>query len=126
MAEREGAERLNDYFSKEEFACRCRCGMDSVSAELIEALTDVRQHFNSPVQVTSGNRCKARNAAVGGEPGSKHMEGIAADFKVVGVDCKRVQDYLEEKYPNKYGIGRYPNRTHLDVRPEKARWTRNV
>ena len=117
---------INEYFSKEEFACRCRCGFDAVSAELVQALTDIRQHFNKPIQITSGNRCKARNTAVGGEDKSKHMEGIAADFKVVGVNASRVQTYLEEKYPDTYGIGRYPNRTHLDVRPDKARWSRHV
>lgn len=117
---------INDYFSTEEFACRCRCGFDSVDAELVQVLTDVRQHFNSPVKVTSGNRCKTHNKVVGGAPGSKHQEGIAADFKVVGVSASRVQEYLEEKYTDKYGIGRYPNRTHIDVRPEKARWSKNV
>lgn len=117
---------INEYFSKEEFACRCRCGFDSISEELVQALTDVRKHFGKSVEITSGNRCAARNKAVGGEPKSKHQEGIAADFKVKGIPPEVVQGYLENKYPNKYGIGRYPNRTHLDVRPEKARWTRNV
>jgi uncharacterized protein YcbK (DUF882 family) len=122
---------LNDYFSKEEFACRCQCGYDSVSAELLQVLTDVRQHFNSPVAITSGCRCQARNKAVGGEEKSRHLpnskgETVAADFKVANVKPIRVQEYLEEKYPDKYGIGRYPNRTHVDVRPDKARWTKNV
>jgi hypothetical protein len=34
----------------------------------------------------------------------------------------KVADYLEEKYPDKYGIGRYIGRTHLDIRKTKARW----
>jgi uncharacterized protein YcbK (DUF882 family) len=117
---------INEYFSKEEFACRCRCGFDAVSAELVQALTDIRQHFNKPIQITSGNRCKAHNKTIGGEEGSKHIEGIAADFKVAEVAPSRVQTYLEEKYPDKYGIGRYSNRTHLDVRPNKARWSVHV
>lgn len=117
---------INKYFSKEEFACRCGCGFDSVNAELVAVLTDVREHFKAPIEITSGNRCVSRNKMAGGEPKSKHLEGIAADFKVFGTKPDAVQDYLEQKYPDKYGIGRYPNRTHVDTRAEKARWRKSV
>lgn len=118
--------KINEYFSTEEFACRCGCGFRDVNAELVEVLTDIRKHYDQPIEITSGNRCAARNKAVGGEDHSKHIEGIAADFKVKNTKPQDVHDYLEKKYPDKYGIGRYPNRTHVDVRPDKARWIRYV
>lgn len=113
--------KLNEYFSREEFACKCGCGFDAVDAELLSVLTDIREKFG-PTFLTSGNRCPKHNAAIGGAYGSQHTKGIAADF-MTPAHPREVQDYLEEKYPDKYGIGRYDNRTHIDVRSTKARWT---
>ncbi len=119
------------YFQRSEFACKCGCGFDIVDYELAEAMDDVREHFNAPVIIISGNRCESHNEKVQKRHNvsyvpftskSKHKDAIACDFKVVGVHEDDVADYLEKKYPNKYGIGRYRGRTHLDVRPNKARW----
>jgi hypothetical protein len=33
-----------------------------------------------------------------------------------------VAEWLERVFPNKYGIGRYKGRTHIDTRRGKARW----
>ena len=55
---------------------------------------------------------------------SKHLDGLAADFIVRGVAADDVATYLEQQYPDRYGIGRYTGRTHLDVREDKARWDR--
>jgi uncharacterized protein YcbK (DUF882 family) len=118
--------KINAYFSREEFSCQCGCGFDSVDAELLQVLTKIREHFNAPIEITSGNRCAARNKAIGGEEKSCHIRGMAADFKVKGISAQIVQEFLENVYKDKYGIGRYPNRTHVDVRETPARWTRNV
>lgn len=114
--------KMNDYFDRSEFSCRCGCGFESVDAELLHSLTRIREHFNSPITITSGNRCKIHNTNIGGESGSKHTKGIAADFKVDGATPKQVVDLLNIWYPDKYGIGLYKTWTHLDVRSEKARW----
>jgi uncharacterized protein YcbK (DUF882 family) len=114
---------VNPFFKRSEFACQCGCGFDAVDAELLEVLTDLREHFDRPVIINSGNRCQAHNASIGGSaPNSKHTKGIAADVRVKGVHADDVADYLENKYPNKYGIGRYIGRTHIDVRETLARW----
>ena len=114
---------LNKYFKRSEFACKCGCGTSTVDAELLQVITDVREHFGVPVVVTSGHRCDKHNKRVGGAPNSVHKTGKAADIKVTGVSSATVADYLEAKYPNKYGIGRYGSRfTHIDVRDGKARW----
>lgn len=40
----------------------------------------VRKLLNHPICITSGYRCEALNALVGGVSNSAHMEGYAADF----------------------------------------------
>lgn len=110
------------HFTYVEFACKCGCGFDSVDARLIDALEDVRVHFGRAVRITSGCRCPAHNAHVGGSPRSQHLYGKAADFVVSGVHADAVARYLEAAYPWTAGIGRYTGRTHFDVRTSKARW----
>ena len=113
---------LSKHFNREEFACSCGCGKDTVDFELIVALEDVRGYFDAPIEITGGNRCKTRNTEIGGSERSQHIHCKASDFKVKGIHENRVADYLESKYPDKYGIGRYNGRTHLDIRKSKARW----
>lgn len=111
------------YFRRVEFACSCGCGFDTVDTETLAVLEDVRTHFNAPVIVTSGCRCPAYNARVGGAANSQHTLGRAADIQVRGVAPARVQEYLLKHYPGRYGIGRYVTFTHVDTRTDgPARW----
>jgi zinc D-Ala-D-Ala carboxypeptidase len=48
------------------------------NAPLLEEVRRIRG--GKPIQVTSGYRCPALNAAVGGVPDSAHLLGCAADF----------------------------------------------
>lgn len=122
-------ERLSKHFVRSEFACKCgNCNHIAVDSELLEVLEECIQHFELeydqylPAIINSGNRCKTHNENIGGSANSMHLYSIAADFRIKGVDADDVADYLEECYPGKYGIGRYNGRTHIDVRPNKARW----
>ena len=113
------------HFRRDEFECKCewRCGFDTVDFELAEVMDSIREHFDKPISITSGFRCvKSNKNTDGASLTSKHMLGMACDFKVEGVHADIVADYLEKEYPNKYGIGRYNGRTHIDVRKNKARW----
>ena len=115
--------RLNPYFHRSEFTCACNhCDCYTVDSELLEVLTDVREFFSKPVLINSGHRCAEHNEKVGGTAMSRHLLGQAVDFFVVGIYPSVVRKYLEQKYPDKYGIGSYHNFTHLDVRKERARW----
>lgn len=113
---------LNKYFKRREFACKCGCGTSTVDAELLTVITDVREHFGKPVVITSGHRCEKHNRNVGGAKASVHLTGKAADIKVSGVSPSAVHAYLCDKYPSKYGIGKYNAFTHIDVRDGKSRW----
>lgn len=112
----------SQYFSRQEFACRCGCGGDTVDAALLQVLEDARDHFQRPIQVNSGFRCDAHNEKEGGWPDSEHLKGKAADIVVVGWSPSEVQAYFKSKYRSTYGIGSYRTFTHIDVRERKARW----
>ena len=114
--------KLSPHFNSQEFACKCGCGVSKVDPELIEVLEVVRITFRLPVYVTSGYRCPAYNKKVGGAPNSRHLVGEAAHIRVKGISVKEVANFLEAVYPDKYGIGRYPRWTHIDVRDLGTRW----
>ena len=50
--------KLNKYFHRSEFACKCGCGFDTVDTELLKVLTRLRVRFNKPVKITSACRCE--------------------------------------------------------------------
>ena len=100
------------HFARWEFACdHNACGgfpveMDPVLLEKLEAL---RNALGRPVIITSGVRCEARNAEVGGIAGSRHLSGKAADLYCPGIHYSEVAqvaraqglwvlEYPEEKY----------------------------
>jgi uncharacterized protein YcbK (DUF882 family) len=112
----------SEVFKREEFACKCGCGFDVVDAELLDVLESIRYHFDTPVIITSGCRCREHNIAEGGSEGSQHTLGKAADIVVRGVDPSLVYEYFDSRFPNRGGAGMYKDRTHVDVRDEKARW----
>lgn len=114
---------ISRSFRRSEFKCKCgHCNYDTVDTELVDVLQDIRDHFNEPVNINSGNRCPAYNSEVGGSPKSQHVLGRAADISINNVSHDDVQKYLLDKYPSKYGIGCYSNFTHIDTRTGKGRW----
>jgi len=113
---------LSDNFSRSEFECKCGCGFNTVDTELLHVLEVTRQEFDRKTKITSGCRCEPWNIKVGGKINSKHLIGQAADIQVNGVSPEKVFRFLSMRYNNKYGIGNNKEFTHLDVRPDKARW----
>lgn len=59
----------------------------------------VRVIVGKPVNVTSGYRSPAVNAAVGGTPTSAHALGLAADITVPGLTAIELARLLEQKLP---------------------------
>jgi uncharacterized protein YcbK (DUF882 family) len=87
---------------------------------LAQRLQVIRDLFNRPILINSGYRSKTHNQAVGGASHSQHLDGLAADIVVTGIPAKEVQKLLKNWSG---GLGCYQYYTHLDIRPEKARWT---
>lgn len=114
---------LSKDFSRHEFACKCGCGFDTVDAETLQVLQDLRDWFKKPITINSGCRCSDYNTKIGGSKRSQHMFGRAADISVYGIDPAHIYAYLDKKYEGKYGIGKYNTFTHIDTRTDgPARW----
>ncbi len=114
---------LSKNLNRKEFKCNCgKCDYDTVDIELVTVIQNVREYFESPVTITSGNRCPDYNKSIGGAPKSYHPRGRAADIVVSGVPTNRVYRFLTQKYPGSYGIGKYDSFTHVDTRSYCARW----
>ena len=105
------------YFKKPEFACRCGCGADEMNETLICVADRIREHFDRPVNVTSGRRCANHNARVGGVSNSRHTTnpGKAMDFCVVGKTAIQVLDYVKKQPEIRYAYAIDGTYVHMDV-----------
>ena len=106
------------HFSRAEFACKCgRCGgfPKEPNKKLIRLAEVVRQHFDAPVYISSGVRCEAHNAAVGGKINSRHLGGDAMDYRVEGKNAAQVLTFVQT-LPVRYAYAIDENYVHMDVR----------
>jgi zinc D-Ala-D-Ala carboxypeptidase len=101
--------RLSTHFMLSEFIVSqtaARQGIDNTPSQMVvdnlrrlcaDILEPIRERFACPVVISSGFRCPALNAAVGGVPGSQHVIGQAADILVPGYgDPLRVAQFIKE------------------------------
>ena len=109
------------HFKKEEFTCKCGCGMNNIDLKLVKILDEIREYFGQAVVISSGCRCKNHNAKVGGVQGSRHVSGKAADIIVRNVSKDKVLAKCKEYVAN--GRARYTytnnsnmgNAVHIDI-----------
>lgn len=75
----------------------------------------VGQRFDAPIEIISAYRHNERKS-------SRHKQGKAIDFRVVGVDNREVWNYCK-RFDN-VGLGLYPNSNfvHMDVRDRSYYW----
>jgi hypothetical protein len=105
------------YFKQSEFACKCGCGVSEMNETLIRVADRTREHFGSPMIVSSGRRCASHNARIGGVSHSRHIAnpGKAMDFCVKGESSATVLAYVQKQPEIRYAYaidGRY---VHMDV-----------
>jgi len=111
--------KLSANFHLSEMECSCsQCDETLVDMDHIAKLQQLRHDLNASITITSGYRCPAHNAAVGGSSRSQHKEGTATDIVVRGMSPDEVADACE-KFD---GLGRYDTFTHIDSRGSGARW----
>lgn len=106
------------FFTRQEFACKCgKCGgFPQEPEQLLLKLADrTREHFKSPMLVSSGVRCPGHNAAVGGVSNSRHLTGKAMDFCVCGCSAKQVLDYLRQQPELRYAYAIDESYVHMDI-----------
>ena len=114
-------QRLSENFRAGEFRCKCgRCKTALVDDVLVAQLQAIRNHFGKSVNITSGYRCSSHNKAVGGDPNSSHMQGMAADIVVAGVNPGEVAKFAESM--GIVRIGRYNDFVHVGSGTVKRFW----
>lgn len=106
------------HFRIEEFACPC-CGRAEMDPLFLRMLDRARDRAGFPWIVTSGFRCQAHNAAVGGVADSAHLKGLAADI-ACGDGFKRfmIVTFAHWAGFDRMGIGR--GFVHIDADPDKT------
>ena len=114
--------QISANFKAKEMDCKCnKCNSTLIDEDLIKGLQRVRDHFNKPLNITSGYRCPSHNAAVGGARASYHMKGQAADVYINDVTPLEIAQYAESTGLFN-GIGKYSSFVHLDTRSNKYFW----
>ena len=115
------SQRLSENFRTGEFGCKCgRCKTALIDDVLAAQLQAIRNHFGKPVNITSGYRCASHNKAVGGDPNSSHMQGMAADIVVTGVKPKAVAQFAESMGIVRVGL--YDGFVHIGSGSVKRFW----
>ena len=86
-----------------------------VPERLIWYLYLIGQHFDAPIDIVSGYRHDERQS-------SRHKKGSAVDFRVRGVNSKKVWKWC--KRFGRIGLGYYPTSkfVHLDARQKAYYW----
>ena len=94
--------------------------------KLMINLQVLRDSLGVAITVNSGYRSPAHNAAIGGKPGSMHLQAAAADIVATGYTAAQVQERIVKLIASGQmqngGLGSYSSFTHYDVGPVR-RWT---
>jgi zinc D-Ala-D-Ala carboxypeptidase len=106
-------------FKPSEFDCK-GTGTIAVDPSSLDKLQALRTRIGRPFTIVSGYRSPQHNKAVGGAARSKHMEGIAFDVHMGGINQ---EGFVQEARKLGFtGIGYYDTFTHIDTRERKATW----
>lgn len=117
---------LTTNFQRYEFQCPCGCGSQMIEQELVDKLQFIRDKLNKKLKVTSGYRCVKHNAKVDGSKQSRHLYGIAADWRTLDRSVNPVALAIIAQKIGFGGIGVYWHSkgafVHTDTRGGKSTW----
>lgn len=119
---------INNFFKTSEFSCQCKnedCIEQKISIELINRITEMREHVKSPMRIHSAYRCSKhqehiRNSGVSTVVAKKstHELGNAVDISVSKLTTPELAKVAEYKFKS---IGVANNFIHVDLRDDKIR-----
>lgn len=110
--------KVKEFHSKND-----RADLVLIDEQLVELLENIRKYTGKPVIINSGYRSAAYNATIkNAARNSQHVQGKAADIRIVGVTPAKVAQIAECFLGSSGGIGIYSTFTHVDVRKGCARW----
>ena len=103
---------------REEFTCKCGCGLNNLDEEFYRKLVIAREIAGVPFVITSGRRCPKHNKDEGGSPTSSHLKGLAADIAVRDEEHRYIiSDALKDVGFTRLGTAK--SFTHVDMDPDK-------
>lgn len=114
---------LTKHFSRSEFACKCGCGFDDISMELVDILDWVREFSGYRIDIDSGCRCREYNKAKGFSKTSSHITGLAAD--IICTNSRKRIKVITLAIGHVSRIGIEKSFVHLDIddsKPQDAMW----
>jgi uncharacterized protein YcbK (DUF882 family) len=100
-------------FKHEEFRCP-DCGKIQIALPLVFWLDVIRDACNYPLVITSGYRCKERNAKVGGAPMSRHLIGCAVDVAIPkGLKYETLAAFFKRFTREGFELKLYDDKSHI-------------
>ncbi len=109
---------LTANFNKEEYACKCGCGVADIKQELAVKVQQVRDLVGRSIIINSGVRCERHNGNIGASETSSHIGGWAADLGYKG-SGERYQ-LLNAAFQIFDRVGIAKNFIHVDVDANKT------
>ena len=79
--------KLTENFDREEFDCKCGCGLNNIALHFVQKLQLLRDNVSSALgrdqrlDISSGCRCPVWNKHEGGAKKSAHLFGLGADIE---------------------------------------------
>ena len=120
--------KITTDFERYEFACPCGCTAQMIDPELVQKMQTIRTKLGKAIKVTSGYRCVKHNAdpKVGGSRTSRHLYGIAADWRTRDRSVNPVALGIIAAAQGFGAVGIYWHDkaaiVHTDTRGGKATW----
>lgn len=98
--------------------------LESLISIINEILDPLREHFNTPITITSGYRSVPLNRLVGGSKTSQHLTGEAIDFKMASM--KTVFYYIIDNFEFdqliwEYGTDESPAWIHISSKKDRTK-----
>jgi hypothetical protein len=98
--------------------------VDNLTTLCGKVLEPIREHFEKPIIVSSGYRCRNLNVAIGGSKTSQHCYGQAVDINNKGTEILNAQlffwikDNLEfDQLIWEFGTSKEPDWVHVSFAP---------
>ena len=108
------------HFKKEEFSCRCGCGLNIINKDLVKKLDKARDLANTSFFITSACRCISHNNSIKGSITSSHLDGLAVDIDIES-SSKRYKVLYSLFAVGFSRIGIYSDFVHADIDIEKPK-----
>ena len=107
------------FFTELELACRCGCGENLCTPELVNLLDAIRLDVGRPLKISRAYSCAAHNKALKASP--RHPTGNAADILCSGQIAFSVVNSARENGAVGIGVAQNPARpaanrfVHVDL-----------